>query len=271
MSKIRVSLVQFDTKSGYPDINIKRSEEFIQEAKEAGSSLVCFPEMWTCGFDWTYITSQKVIHNKTIDILRDLSSKYKIWLNGSLPYVDEHGNVFNTSILFSPEGSIKSSYSKIHLFKIIEEHKYLSAGNSISILDTPWGKTGFAVCYDIRFPELFRLYALNGVEVVIVCAAFPKSRINHWRTLATARAIENQMYIIAVNRVGYEINTNGGLTEFGGNSMIVDPWGDVITETDNKTETVLNAEIDRQFLIETREKIPVISDRRDDIYKIVWT
>ncbi|MCX8026426.1 MAG: carbon-nitrogen family hydrolase [Thermodesulfovibrionales bacterium] len=267
MSGIKVSVAQFDTKFGDIQTNLQKTELFIKEASKESVSLICFPEMWLSGFDWQFITANKHHHNEVIDLLIDLAHRYGIWLNGSIPYVDKNGNVFNSSILISPEKKIEGIYSKMHLFKLIGEDKHLSAGNSIEIVETPWGRTGLAVCYDIRFPELFRLYALKGVETMIICAAFPDTRINHWRTLVCARAIENQMYVIAVNRAGQEINSDGVLTKFGGHSLIVDPWGEIIAHDDSHHESILYAKLDTKKIKEIRKRLPVFSDRKPDVYK----
>ncbi|MFQ3573417.1 MAG: carbon-nitrogen family hydrolase [Thermodesulfovibrionales bacterium] len=268
MIKHKVAVIQFETLTGRPDINLDRTESFIEEAAESGSSLVCFPEMWTTGFDWQYLTDERSIHNQVIDEVMKLAKQYNIWINGSMPYVDSTGRIFNRSILFSPDGRICGTYDKIHLFRLIGEDRYLSAGDRLSIIDAPWGKTGLAICYDLRFPELFRLYAMNSVDVIIICAAFPDVRINHWRTLVRARAIENQMYVIGVNRVGSENDDKGMSISFGGHSMIVDPWGEVVSEEDNLSEATFTGLINKELVDQTRARLPVLSDKRDDIYQI---
>ena len=116
------------------------------------------------------------------------------------------------------------------------------------------------ICYDIRFPELARKLALNGAQLLFVPAEWPHPRLHHWRTLLTARAIENQMYVIACNRVG-----RSGETSFFGHSMIINPWGEIVTEAD-ENEQIVTAEIDLELVAKVRSTIPVFEDRRPDVY-----
>jgi predicted amidohydrolase len=151
-------------------------------------------------------------------------------------------------------------YSKVHLYRLMDEDKYLTAGDRPTVIDLPWGAAGLAICYDLRFPELFRKYALAGARMVILPAEWPRPRLAHWRTLLRARAIENQMFVIACNRVG---ETPGD--HFPGHSAIVDPWGKAIVEG-AEGEELLTAEIDLEEVIRFRELIPVFEDRRPDLY-----
>jgi predicted amidohydrolase len=128
-------------------------------------------------------------------------------------------------------------------------------------MDLPWGPTGVAICYDLRFPELFRRYAVEGAKMVIIPAEWPIERAEHWTTLLKARAIENQMYIVAVNNVG-----ESGGTTFAGQSMIVDPWGKVVV-AGGEEPGLFTAEVDFDRVNAIREKIPVFEDRRPDLYE----
>ncbi len=174
------------------------------------------------------------------------------------------------SILLDPEsrgqgalqGEQAGIYRKIHLFRLMDEEKYLAAGQHLTSVETAWGQSGLAICYDLRFAEMFRTYALNGVNMVYLPAEWPHPRLAHWQTLLRARAIENQMYMIAVNRVGTD-----GTHDFFGHSAIIDPWGNAIVEA-GESEVLLTATIDTEMVPDVREKIPVFKDRRPDLYQL---
>jgi predicted amidohydrolase len=151
-------------------------------------------------------------------------------------------------------------YRKLHLFRLMNEDQWLQPGSAPLALDLPWGNTGIAICYDLRFPELFRRYAVDGAKLIVLSAEWPLERIEHWRALLRARAIENQCYIVACNSAG-----ETGETVFGGHSMIVDPWGKVVIEG-GEAPMLLTAEIELDLVDEVRKRIPVFDDRRTDIY-----
>jgi predicted amidohydrolase len=148
----------------------------------------------------------------------------------------------------------------LHLFRLMHEDEWLQAGSSALELDLPWGNTGLAICYDLRFPELFRKYAVDGAKMIVIPAEWPIERVEHWRALLVARAIENQCYIVATNAAGQT-----GDTVFGGHSMIVDPWGKIVIEGGD-APMLLTAEIEMDMVDEIRRRIPVFEDRRSDIY-----
>jgi omega-amidase len=152
-------------------------------------------------------------------------------------------------------------YRKLHLFGLMEEDQYLAPGAAGLTMDLPWGTTGMAICYDLRFPELFRRYATqDGARLIVVPAEWPLERIDHWRALLVARAIENQAYIIATNAAG-----KTGDTVFGGHSMVIDPWGNIMVEA-GETSQLLTVELDLTLVDTVRKRIPVFDDMRLDIY-----
>ncbi|MBI5715176.1 MAG: carbon-nitrogen family hydrolase, partial [Chloroflexi bacterium] len=172
-----------------------------------------------------------------------------------------NGKAYNTLTLFDSKGEQQAVYRKIHLFRLMQEEKWLAPGEESVLVDVNWGKTGLAICYDLRFVELFRKYALAGAKAIIIPAEWPARRTAHWQTLLRARAIENQMVVIAVNRVG---ESNGEI--FGGRSAVIDPWGEAIVEGDDQ-QSLLHAEIDMGLVDEVRKRIPIFEDRREDVYR----
>jgi predicted amidohydrolase len=142
----------------------------------------------------------------------------------------------------------------------LSEPQFLSPGESPLTLDLPWGRTSVAICYDLRFPELMRRYFVEGSKVLLLPAEWPQPRIHHWRTLVQARAIENQMFVMACNCIGDHAGTI-----FGGHSMVVDPWGEVLCEA-GEAETILTIKVESDQADEIRTRMPVINDRRPHLY-----
>ncbi|MEO1288790.1 MAG: nitrilase-related carbon-nitrogen hydrolase, partial [Chloroflexota bacterium] len=173
-----------------------------------------------------------------------------------------HGDgVANTMPVFGADGEMLGVYRKLHLFRLFDEDKYLVQGTEPLTLDLAWGKIGFAICYDLRFPELFRHYAVSeSASVIVLVAEWPLVRVEHWRSLLIARAIENQCYIIACNAVG-----DTGNTIMAGHSMIIDPWGRIVVEA-GETPQLITADIDLGEVAIARSKIPIFDDVRHDIY-----
>jgi len=264
--KLKVSLAQIKVANAQPQKNLQKAEEYISEAAKRNSELICFPEMFLTGFNWKFLDADKNNFETYIDALSSLAKKYKIWINGSVPELTSNGKITNTSVLFSSDGSLAGRYSKIHLFSLLKENKHLSPGNEIKIIDTSWGKAGMSICYDLRFPELFRTCALRGAKIQLLPSAWPYPRLEHYKILIKARAIENQNFIIAVNQVGDEKFSDDNTVTYFGSSVIVDPWGNIVIEASEKEETLLTAEIDLDVIDEVRKKITVFSDRKPELY-----
>ena len=252
--------------SSKPEENLRKAESFVAEAKKRSSDLVCFPEMWTTGFNWANNAGILAEQDKTIELVAGMARRHKIWINGSMLAADDNKKAANTSILFDPEGRKAGIYRKAHLFSLLHEEKHITAGNSLCLADTPWGAVGLSVCYDIRFPELFRAYALEGAKMVLSPMAFPYPRLEHWKILVRARAIENQLFMIGTNRVGSEDFGKDGVVTYFGDSVIIDPWGETIAEASETKEELLTATIDIDKVDEIRGKMTVLKDRRPDLY-----
>ncbi len=263
-----ISIAQMEVAVAQPEKNLSKAEGWIAEAARRGSDLICFPEMWTTGFNWGANERMASEHTTTICHVASLAKRYRIWINGSFPTINEDGRIFNTSLLFDHMGLCRGVYRKIHLFSLLHEEQHMAAGQSITIVDTPWARTGLAICYDIRFPELFRTYALKGVEMVLCPIAFPYPRLEHWKILVRARAIENQMFMVGVNHVGSEDFGTDGVVTYFGSSVIVDPWGETVVEADESSETLLTTIVDTDKVRDIRNKMTVLHDRRPDIYDL---
>jgi predicted amidohydrolase len=166
------------------------------------------------------------------------------------------GKYYNSSYLLSPEGEVLANYHKIHLFGYhSREDEILSSGNAVVVAKTPLGNFGFATCYDLRFPELFRRMVEKGVDVFLITSAWPYPRLEHWMILNRVRALENQCFLVSANSVGM----NMGI-QFVGHSMVVDPWG-VTRASGGDEEMIVQTEIDLKEVGEARKRFPALADR----------
>jgi predicted amidohydrolase len=260
MDRLKVSLAQLDVRLGKPEENISRAMNWIDEAAQNGSNLILFPELWSSGYDLEHIDAYAQVLNTGLwDDLAHKAASCHIAVGGTL-LEKSNNQYFNTSMLFSPGGEVLAIYRKIHLFTTIDEHRFLTPGDQFATAEAPWGKTGLATCYDLRFPELFRHYALDGARIILLPAEWPSKRLDHWRILIRARAIENQLFVIAVNAVGsYKSDI------YAGHSAVISPWGETLVEA-GAVEALLTAEIDLADIDKARARIPVFEDRRPDLY-----
>lgn len=268
--KLVIALAQMKVVQKHPDENLARGERLIAEAAGRGSGLVVLPEMWTTGFDWAY--NGRLVASRdcraAIDAVAAMAKRHRVWVAGSMLAPSPAGRCANAAFLFSPSGDIAARYGKIHLFGPIREDAHVHPGDALGICETPWGRTGLAVCYDIRFPELFLSYALKGARLIIVSAAFPRPKLHHWRTLLAARAIEDQVFIAAANQVGTEDLGASGTHTYVGHSMAIDPWGEIVAEAGETDEELLVAAIDPDRVDAIRGQMPVLRDRRPDLYDL---
>ncbi|MBI5589628.1 MAG: carbon-nitrogen family hydrolase [Deltaproteobacteria bacterium] len=265
---LTLSMAQMRVAVSKPEENLRKAECWIAEASRRGSDVICFPEMWTTGFNWLNNERMAAIHENIVDRVASMAKSYGIWVNGSMPALNEAGKLSNTSFLFNARGERAGVYRKTHLFSLLCEDAHMAPGDRVTVVDTPWGRVGLAICYDIRFPELFRTYALKGAEIVFCPIAFPYPRLDHWKILVRARAIENQMFIAGINRVGTEdFGSDGGVTYFG-DSVIIDPWGKAVIEAGETDEMLLTATVNMDRVKEIRASMTVLKDRRPDLYEL---
>lgn len=258
---ITVSIGQMDVVRGRVEANLAVVSKMVEQATRRGSQLVVLPELWSTGYDLkrasTYATA---VNDGVFAQVADIAKQHRIDIVGSLLSLMGEEKYGNTAIYYDRNGDNLGTYHKVHLFGAMDEDSYLTAGDSLTVVETGWGKVGLAICYDLRFPELFRAYALAGVQAVILVAEWPRPRLAHWRTLLRARAIENQMFIIACNRVGTTRST-----EFFGHSCILDPCGEAIIEAGERAG-LYTIDLDMDQLTAVRSSMPVFDDRRPGAY-----
>ncbi len=258
--KLNVSLGQMDIALGKPDKNLDKMQAMTAEARRRGSEVVVYPELWSTGYDLERVREHATpIDEGVFAEVGKIAKVHSIYIIGSLLSSADQG-YSNKATIFSPQGDCLAEYSKVHLFKPMEEPKYLVPGHEAPVFDLPWGKSALAICYDLRFPELFRKYALAGTRVVFLTAEWPYPRLSHWQTLLKARAIENQFFVVACNRVG-----ESGEWRFFGHSAIYDPSGELIVGADDK-ETLITAVLDLDAVDEVRQAMPTLQDRQEEVY-----
>lgn len=261
--QLQVCMIQMDIQIGQPDDNYRKVSEQLQQAVSGAvkPDVIILPEMWNTGYALEQIEQLADQHGeRTKKLISDFCREHNVYvIAGSVADLVE-GQVRNTTYVCDRTGAVVADYSKIHLFRLMNEEKHLTAGDYIGQFDLEGISAGMMICYDIRFPELTRKLALGGAKVVFISAEWPNPRLHHWRTLLMARAIENQMYIVACNRVG-----TSGDTEFFGHSMIIDPWGEIVAEAD-ENESLVCAELDLALVDQVRQRIPVFEDRRPNLY-----
>jgi len=263
---MKVSIAQLDIERGDPETNLDRIEKSAAEAAAQGAELLCLPEMATTGFDWERNRELLKACGQHHQQLSEIARTHRIALCGS--YLEEapSGKAANTLIYHDATGLERARYRKMHLFTLFREHEHVEAGDSIVTADLGAFKAGFAICYDLRFPELFRRNMEAGAALQILPAAFPHPRLEHWRTLLRARAIENQCFFIGVNQCGFERHgASVGQTRYFGHSMVIDPWGEILAEAGEEA-VVLTFDLDLDLVERVRKKMPSLVDRRPDLY-----
>jgi omega-amidase len=258
----KIALVQMDVQWADPAANLENAGDQVAQAAAAGADLVLLPELWGSGYDLAHAEVYATpLGEGLFREMAGLAVRHDVYLAGSLLEAAD-GRIYNSLALFGPDG-LMGRYRKLHRFRLMHEHEYLAAGEEpVLLTNTPWGETALAICYDLRFPELFRGYAVAGARLILLPAQWPKPRIDHWRTLLRARAIENQCVVAGCNRIGADPEN-----VFGGASAVIGPWGEVLVESDDLA-ALLVAEVDFGAVDEARQSLPVLSDRRPGRYAL---
>jgi len=253
---MKVASLQLEMADRAKEKNVGKALALIERVPEA--DLILLPEIWPCGFFAfdRYASESEPLEGPTVTAFRQKAAERRCHiLMGSLVERDADG-LFNTTVFIGPGGEIIARYRKIHLFGYqSDETRLLTPGKEIVVVDTPWGRTGFSTCYDLRFPELFRQMVDRRAEIFLIPSAWPLARIEAWRLFNRARAHENLAFLVSCNCAG----ENAG-KRYGGHSMIVDPWGKVLAEGGEGGEIVM-AEIDVGEAAKARGEFPALADR----------
>lgn len=249
---------------GELDKNYEKASCLIRQAAGEGADVILLPETWNTGFFPRERLEERSDKNgeRTKKVIGDLARETKTNIvAGSVAVLKEDG-VYNTSYVFNRRGECVAEYSKTHLFTPMGEDSYFNKGSEAVTFELDGMKCGVLICYDIRFPELTRTLALQGIQMLFLVSQWPSVRIPHLMTLTAARAIENQMFLACCNSCGVF-----GETVYGGNSVIYNPLGEVLSHG-GETEEIIFADCDFNTLRDIRESINVFRDRRSELYNI---
>lgn len=256
--KLCVAAIQFNITLGEIDRNLAKAVEALKRVAKQGVQLAVLPEMWSAGYDYKRLSKHAEATPRVLDVIRHQSAGSQMVVVGSLPEaVDD--KIYNTAYVID-RGDLVASYRKLHMFSTMGEDRFLSPGDRTLVVSTSAGRLGVAICYDLRFPELFRKMALEGAEVICLPAEWPKPRRDPWYTLLRARAMENQLFVAAANCCGVQ-----GNLDFFGTSLLLSARGDVLAEA-GESETELVATFDYQEMVDYRSQIRCYHDRRPEIY-----
>ncbi|MDS1030126.1 carbon-nitrogen hydrolase family protein [Bacillota bacterium LX-D] len=270
MNNLKIALCQMLVENDKKK-NLIKAKKMIERAVSLNANFVMLPEMFNCPYDISYFKyyAEKLSDGETIQLLSNLAQKNKVYIvGGSIPEIRNH-RLYNTSIVYNAEGNIVGTYQKAHLFDVhipdgisFQESKVLSPGEKIAVIDTSFCKIGVAICYDIRFPELFRAMALAGAKIIFVPAAFNMTTgPAHWSTLFKSRALDNQVFIFGNSPAR---NEHASYVAYG-HSLAINPWGQIIAEADEQ-EKILLVDIKLDEIEKIRSAIPIWKHRRTDIY-----
>jgi predicted amidohydrolase len=269
--RIRVACVQL-TSGTDKAANLERAERLVARAAAGGADVVVLPEKWNGIGDTEALRAlAEPLEGGSVSAMAEWARTHGVTLvGGSITEAREgREKLSNTSVLLDPDGAVVAVYRKIHLFDVeVGGHVYRESeaeepGTEPVVAESEGWPIGLSVCYDVRFPELYRILALEGAELVTVPAHFTLyTGKDHWHVLLRARAIENQLYVAAAAQVGV---TGVGRPSYG-RSVIVDPWGIVLAQAPDE-ETVISAEIDRARLLDVRAKLPSLKNRQPEAYR----
>jgi len=261
---MKIAVAQIACSLGNPEANLAKVRDFSARAKAAGAELIVFPEMTDTGY------SMPVIQKHASD-----------WKTGFVPALQENAgklsiaivsgvseragsSIYNSQVLIDATGGIGAKYRKIHLYAVdpVAEQTCFAPGDSFASSELGGLKFGFSICYDLRFPEMYRkLVTEQNVGALLISSAWPFPRVEHWRVLAQARAIENQAYVIASNRVGKDDEL-----WFCGSSVIIDPRGVVIAAASADREELIYADLSQELVDSVRQRVQSLGHRRKDLY-----
>ncbi len=251
MSKLKIALVQYAPVWENHEKTIEVIESLIEKSNLTDVSLLIFPEMSLTGFTMNSEKLAEEMDGISFNYFMQLSRRLKTNIFAGIIERDEK-NIFNSLIHFD-KSLIRAIYRKVHPFSVVKENESYSSGNKPFATDINKVSFGLSICYDLRFPELYRTYAKQKVDVFVNIANWPVTRINHWDLLLQARAIENQSYIIGVNRIGSD-----PYLEYSGKSSVIDPMGNLLDSSNR--ESILIVEIDSDMVKDTRSKLPFLED-----------
>jgi predicted amidohydrolase len=261
---MKIAVAQISCSLGDPEANLLKVRDFSRRAKEAGAELVVFPEMTDTGYSMPVIRARADHWNgRFVSALRETARELSIAIVSGVSERDGSA-IYNSQVLVDSHGNIAAKYRKTHLYAVapVEEQTCFAAGDCFANFELGGVHFGFSICYDLRFPEMYRKLATEqNVSAFIVSSAWPFPRVEHFRTLAMARAIENQSYVVASNRVGKDDDL-----WFCGSSAVIDPRGVVIAAASADREELIHADLSQELVLSVRRRVDSLAHRRPDLY-----
>ena len=274
MSKIKLALCQMNVVDD-KESNLEKASILINKSIENNADFIILPEMFNCPYsnDKFIEYGEEERDSITLNTISKLAKDNNIYiLAGSIPEKD-NDKLYNTSYLFDKKGEIIAKHRKMHLFDIdvkdkitFKESEVLTAGDEYTVADTEFGEIGIGICYDVRFVELARIMVENGAQILFYPGAFNMTTgPAHWELLFRSRALDNQVFCVGVAPA---LNESASYHSYG-HSIITNPWGEVITQGDEKEDLII-AEIDLSEIKKVREEIPLLKNKRNDLYKVLF-
>lgn len=271
---LKIALCQMKVMSNKLE-NLDRARKMVNTASQQGARMIVLPEIFNVPYEpGTIAVNAESYGGPTTSLLSELASSNKVILvGGSIPEKDETGKIFNTSYVFNENGIVIGRHRKVHLFDIdipgqisFKESSVFSPGNSLQIIRHPDLVFAVIICYDIRFPELARMAALEGAQLLIIPAAFNTvTGPAHWNLTMSSRALDNQLFVAACSPA----RNPGASYQAWGHSLVADPWGQIICEAGIE-EKIIEAELDWGFVDKVRRELPLLKHRRTDIYELKY-
>lgn len=260
---MKVAIAQIDCQPGEVEANLAHMVSYVSRAREASCQLVVFPELSDTGY-WPekFAACAEPWPGETFNALSNAAAEHSIGVVAGLS--ERAGeSVYNSLAFFGPAGELLGKYRKTHLYSPppASEAEHFAAGEQIEVVEFGGIRWGLSICYDLRFPEVYRLLSASGAEVLLNIAAWPIARPTHWDYLTRARAIENQAFVVAANRTGQD-----GPFRMLGQSRIVTPMGETLAAAD-AGEQMLVGDIDLALVEEFRSKLPALTDSRPELYR----
>jgi omega-amidase len=262
---MKIAVAQISCSLGDPEANLSKVHDFSRRAKDVGAELVVFPEMTDTGYSMPVIQKHASPWKRGfVASLQEIANQFSMAIVSGVSERDG-SSIYNSQVLVNAKGDLVGKYRKTHLYAVapVEEQTCFAPGDAFVSFDIGEFRFGFSICYDLRFPELYRkLVTEKNVGAFVISSAWPFPRVEHWRVLAQARAIENQSYVIASNRVGKDDDL-----WFCGSSAIIDPRGVVIAAASADREELIQADLSRELVRSVRQRVESLAHRREDLYR----
>jgi omega-amidase len=262
---MKVAAAQISCSLGDPKANLLKVRDFSRRARDAGAELIVFPEMTDTGYSMSVIQAHANSWSSGfVPGLQEIAAKLSIAIVCGVSEQDG-SSIYNSLVFIDQHGEIAAKYRKTHLYAVtpVEEQKCFASGDVFESVTLGDLRFGFSICYDLRFPEMYRkLVVQQNVSAFIVSSAWPFPRIEHFRTLVLARAIENQSYVIVSNRVGKDEDL-----WFCGSSAIIDPRGVAVASASADCEELIEADLSEELVLSVRSRVQSLAHRREDLYK----